>query len=160
MTLPYPDSPNADENIGESIERIKENFSSLETAIGAAQFQAIVSRSVDIAARTSGVLQINDVTFQPKGMLIFANYQGQIMESWGFGSGTTTSVDCGCVDIGETGYGHSSETKVAFLFQAASTYAAASVSTWLSNGVALKWSTNAASPPSSAKYMDILYIFF
>jgi hypothetical protein len=158
MTLPYPDSPATDENIGSSIERIKDNFNYLDGLIGSGNIKVIVSSSVELATK-SGDAMITGVGFQPKAMLAIATFKNGPQNSWGCATqfSTTTSVNCNCISQ-DSGYGGvASGLNCIEIYQTSTSYVVASVSTFNDDGGMIKW-TKTLTP--SGKVADIMYIFF
>jgi hypothetical protein len=161
MTLPYPDSPEIDENIGTSIPRIKDNLEYLDSLIGSGNVKTIVSTNVEMSTKF-GTEIITGVGFQPRAMLTFGSYIGSHMNSWGgateASAGTSSvSIDCHCVGQNETYAGVASSLSFLQIYQTADTYIAGSVSNFNSDGAVLNW-TKGGTPVSTA--VNILYLFF
>lgn len=155
MTLPYPDSPDVDENIGASISRIEQNLEYLDGQIGTGAVKMIISASCD-ASRT-GVVDVTGVGFTPKALVVHATEDGGNAQSWGMGckTSTTNSASCACTWFDGGGGGLSSLNCVEF-YQTSGSVAFASISLFLSDGVRMNWSkTNTP----SGNVLNLLYLF-
>lgn len=160
MTIPYPDSPEIDENIAASIERMRANFNYLDGLIGSGNVQCILSQSVELSTK-SGIQTIIGVGFEPKSMLAFVTYEGRHMNSWGGATvgSVSTSVDNACVFQREDYSGSGSNTYFMTLFQINSptTFIAGKVNHFTDDGANITF-TNYNS--ASGKVGNIMYIFF
>lgn len=81
MTLPYPNSPDKDENIGQSITRIEQNLEYLDGQITTTQFK-MVYKLYDMGT-TNGATDITGVGFKPTAIVCFATETNNDSQSWG-----------------------------------------------------------------------------
>jgi len=79
MALPFPSSPNIDENVGDSIDRIEQNLEYLDGTITNPFKFSVKSASFNSA----GTIDVNGVGFLPKAVFVIADTN--------FGSGGTLS---------------------------------------------------------------------
>lgn len=160
MTLPYPDSPDMDENIAASIERMRSNFGYLDGLIGSGNVQCILSQSCELSTKTS-VQVITGVGFEPKAMLAFATYDQSHMNSWGGATvgSVSTSVDNACVIQNETYAGTGSNFYFMTLIQQNSPlkFISGEVNYFTSDGANITF-TNYGS--ASGRVGNIMYMFF
>lgn len=155
MTLPYPDSPDVDENIGASISRIEQNLEYLDGVIAQTSFKHVTSLSVEMATRT-GAFVVAGAGFQPTAMILHANELTGNSFCWGVATEISSSVDCANLNIDSSyGGGHSS-TAVLILSQTSANTLSASVASFFSNGVIMNFTKSGA---PTGEVMNMTYVF-
>jgi len=82
MTLPYPNSPDKDENIAASISRIEQNLEYLDGVVSLTSFYV---KYFTQALDTNDDVSISGVGFQPTAVILFSIETTGNSSSWGMG---------------------------------------------------------------------------
>lgn len=153
MTLPYPDSPDVDENIATSIERVKDNLEYLDgSATALISSKTVLSTGINMATR-SGAVAVSGVGFQPSAVIIYCCDRSANSASWGFAT-SATSMSCMYQDyISDI---HTSATEILHLDQDVGKSQGAVLTSYGVDGATFTW-TKTGLPVGSD--MDVIYIF-
>lgn len=155
MTLPYPNSPDKDENIGQSITRIEQNLEYLDGQLRTTTIKHVVKTySMDTVGDAGGVQNVSGVGFTPTAVTVYA--VETTGDSYSMGCNTDSNDACVYRDYG--GNVGSSSTVCAYLLQDSGDSQECVLTSYNSDGASFTWTETGACTGSNN--LQVLFTFY